>query len=159
MHPNYPIPNFYELLYEMSIYYNKLKEINRNEISEKLKNKKGVYVFYDDDKVKYVGKTDNLERRLKEHASENAKNNNAGFAFKLARLEWDENKNNKSNRKFTRRELEEMELFKPHFDEAKKAVRKMQMKYVEIDNPYHQYLFEFWLAVKLKAEHNHFINT
>jgi predicted GIY-YIG superfamily endonuclease len=150
-------PNFDSILAEMSTYQKQLKTIERKEISKVLKKKKGVYVFLEKDIAVYIGKTDDLGRRLSEHVRAGSKNNDANFAYKLAKLEWKQN--NKTAQKITRKILEATESFKPHFDKAKKSVADMQMQFVVINDPYHQYLFEFWLAIKLKTKHNQFANT
>jgi len=155
MRANFSI--FESILVEMPNYEKQLEEIQRSEITKKLQNKKGVYVFYENNIAVYVGKTDNLGRRLKEHARNSSKNNDANFAFKIAKLEW--KLNNKTAIKITRKILDETETFLPHFDKAKKTVGNMKMKFVEIDDPNHQYLFEFWLAIKLSTKYNQFVNT
>ena len=147
--------NFETILSQMAEYEKRLNEIELNNIST-LKKKAGVYVFYDGNEAKYVGKTDNLGNRLKQHSDIKSKNNQATFAFIMAKEKW--SKNNKTDLKFTRKALEAMESFNSHFKETKIAISKMQIKYVEITNPYHQYLFEYWLAIKLEAKHNQFNN-
>lgn len=150
-------PDFSVLLKEMPKYERRLEFIASTDISKLLKNKKGVYVFYKRNIAVYVGKTDNLGRRLKEHSRNGSKSNDANFAFKIARMEW--HQNNETSQKITRKVLEATDSFKPHFDSAKQMIKSMKMKFVEIEDPYCQYLFEFWLAIKLKTKYNQFINT
>jgi hypothetical protein len=59
----------------------------------------------------------------------------------------------------TRAFLNSQTSFQPHFATAKVRISKMTLKYVEIPEPEHQYLFEFWLALKLKTQYNQFMNT
>jgi predicted GIY-YIG superfamily endonuclease len=59
-----------------------------NVVATRLKGKKGVYVFIEGDKAVYVGKTDNLGSRLKQHTADNSTHYSANFAFKIARPEW-----------------------------------------------------------------------
>ncbi len=58
------IPEFKTLPPKMRGYLKKFKWIKRDEISIILKEVKGVYIFYHLNKPVYVGKTDNLKRRL-----------------------------------------------------------------------------------------------
>ena len=150
------IPNFTELVDKMEGYYNNLKDIEREHISKVLKGLKGVYIFYENEIPVYVGKTDNLARRLNQHISLSSKDNDANFAFKIARLEWLEK--NEIEKKITRKFLQNISEFGDIFKNAKSRVSSMKMKYVNIENPYEQYLFEFYAALKTQSIFNEFNN-
>ena len=146
---------FDSILKQMPNYKAGLTEITLNDATT-LSKKAGVYVFYKEAEAWYVGKTDNLGRRLKQHSDIGSKHNQATFAFKLAKDKWTEN--NKIDKKFTRQALEAMDSFMPHFKDAKGDVAQMKIKFVEIENAHHQYLFEYWLAIELEAKYNQFEN-
>lgn len=153
---NHTIPNFLDLTNKMDLYLDKLQTVERDKIKGTLQGLKGVYVFFEDDVPVYVGKTDNLVRRLSEHAREGSKNNDANFAFKIAKLEWFEQ--NKLEEKITRKFLDQLPEFSSTFKKAKSRVGNMTMKYVPIDDPYEQYLFEFFAALHFKTKYNEFKN-
>jgi excinuclease UvrABC nuclease subunit len=46
---------------------------------------KGVYVFYEDNKPIYVGRSNRMRKRIKEHFAISSTHHSATFAFKLAR--------------------------------------------------------------------------
>lgn len=150
------IPNFQDLASKMEIYLEQLVTVERDQIKKALKGLKGVYIFFENDVPVYVGKTDNLARRLSEHARTGSKNNDANFAFKIAKLEWLEQ--NKLEAKITRKFLEELPEFGDTFKKAKSRVYSMKMKYVHIDDPYEQYLFEFYASLFFKTKYNDFRN-
>ena len=149
-------PSFLDLVDKMDLYLAKLQTVERDKIKETLKGLKGVYIFFEDEAPVYVGKTDNLVRRLSEHAREGSKNNDANFAFKIAKLEWLEQNN--LEKKITRKFLEQLPDFGDTFKRAKSRVSNMTMKYVQIDDPYEQYLFEFFAALHFKSKYNDFKN-
>ncbi len=48
---------------------------------------KGIYVFYENDTPIYVGRTNRMRSRLKEHGSPSSGHNKAPFAFNMAKNE------------------------------------------------------------------------
>jgi len=112
----------------------------------------GIYVFYEKKKPIYVGRTDNLKRRIREHGQPGAHPNTASFAFRLAReIVKEDNKisaiefNNKYASIFTSQKL---------------RVAKMTIKYVEVKDCIVQSILEVYVHIHLKTkkEHNDFCN-
>src|SRR4051794_12844597 len=51
----------------------------------RLPEKAGVYVFYEKRKPLYVGRTGNLRKRMAQHRNKGSRNNDAPFAYHLAK--------------------------------------------------------------------------
>ena len=75
---------------------------------------RGVYVFYENGKPIYVGRANNIRKRIQWHTRESSGSESASFAFNLAKKEYA----NKNEIKETRKELmqieEFLEIFKSH---------------------------------------------
>lgn len=117
---------------------------------------RGVYVFFENEKPIYVGRTNRMKDRIKEHALPSSKNNKAPFAFNLAKKEAEE-KGIEVN--FKRAELESNEIFNDLFLHAKKRVSNMYLRVIEINDQILQTLFEVYASMELKTmEYNCFNN-
>jgi len=116
--------------------------------------KKGVYIFWEENKAIYVGRTDNMKRRLTEHGRKSSKHNDASFAFKIAKTKAALLGINTG----TRKELEKNPQFSILFSEAKRQVSEMEIKFIEIEEPLDQALFEIYAATVLKTRYNDFKN-
>ncbi len=150
------VPNFIDVYNKMETLILRFQNIKREEINTVLNGKRGVYMFYENNEPVYVGKTDNLKRRLTEHGRAASKHNDANFAFKIAKLEW--KIANANEKKITRNLLQEHPEFIKIFIIAKSRVSNMEIKFVEIQDPYEQYLFEFYAALHFKTKYNDFRN-
>ena len=102
---------------------------------------KGVYVFYENNKALYVGRSNRLKERIQEHSRPSSKKNSATFAFKIAGK---------------RKELEQISGFNRGFVKAKKRVSKMNIRFVQIDDQNKQALFEIYAALALETSYNDF---
>ena len=92
--------------------------------------KRGVYLFSEAEKHLYVGRTDNLRRRIQDHCREGSNHNKATFAFRIARRET--NRTQASYRTSgSRGELETDPVFGPAFGRAKARIRSMDLRFVE----------------------------
>jgi predicted GIY-YIG superfamily endonuclease len=112
----------------------------------------GVYLFSEGDDHLYVGRTDRLRDRHKEHWS--GKANDAPFAFKLARHAT----HNLVKGGPTRKALEADTAFAAAFGVARERVANMQFRWVEEVDPNRQCLLEIYATVVLEARYNDFIN-
>lgn len=112
-----------------------------------------VYLFSEGDKHLYVGRTDRLRARHKEHWSGRA--NDAPFAFKLARHSTGLLKVRGGP---TRKELEQDPVFQVEFMAAKARVAAMDFRWVEETDPNRQCLLEIYATVALDAAYNDFMN-
>lgn len=117
---------------------------------------RGIYVFFENEKPIYVGRTNRMKARIKEHGLSSSKNNKAPFAFNLAKKEAVE-KGIDIN--FSRVELEDNELFNNLFQQAKKRVSNMCIRVIEVNDEIKQTLFEVYASMELKTmDYNSFDN-
>jgi len=115
--------------------------------------KSGVYVFYENDKALYVGRSNRLRTRLQEHGRLSSTHNSASFAFNLAK----EKMRAKGIPGYvTRKELEQAPGFDKAFFEAKNRVVQMKIRVIQVDNQVTQALFEIYAALALNAPYNDF---
>lgn len=116
--------------------------------------KRGVYAFRDGAVTWYVGRTDKMGRRWTQHVGAGCNENQASFAFLLAR---DEARKARIWAR-TRKALARDGRFKPFFGSAKARIREMSRHAVEIVDPQKQALFEIYAAVALRAKYCDFRN-
>lgn len=117
---------------------------------------KGIYVFYEDNVPIYVGRTNRIKKRIKEHGQMSSGHNSAPFAFNLAKKEA---KALGIELSVTRDMLNLNFDFVELFLNAKKRVSNMSVRVVEINNPIVQTLFEVYASMDLKTdEYNSFEN-
>ncbi len=111
---------------------------------------RGVYVFYQNSEALYAGRSNRLPRRLRQHCLESSGYNIAPFAVRLAKdaigLPQDTKLAEFKKHSRSRRE----------FHKAKKRIREMEVRAVEIDDQAKQALFEIYVALELKCKYNDF---
>lgn len=116
---------------------------------------KGIYLFSDGARPMYVGRTKNLKRRIVNHCGNGSRENQAVFAFKLAR-----ETTGKPKAAYTtdgsRAALMKDPAFAASFTEAKKRVRRMDLRFVEEPDSLRQALLEMYVAVVLRTPYNDF---
>lgn len=116
---------------------------------------KAVYLFSEDGQPLYVGRTNHLRNRMRQHSIPGAQHNQAGFAFRLARQQ--------TGHMFAtyspeggRVALSKDRAFAAAFLAAKARIRQMDLRFVEETDPFRQALLEIYAAVALKTPHNDF---
>ena len=119
----------------------------------------GIYLFSENGKPVYVGRSRNIRNRYNGHI--NSSPYSASFAFLLAREKTGMNEASyisgpKTSGPKTRNELMEDCKFKKAFDEARQQIREMDFRYVEESDSIRQTLLEIYCAVKLDTEYNKF---
>jgi len=112
----------------------------------------GVYLFSEHGIPLYAGRTKRKIRdRLKNHV---CTSDDCPFAWRLAR---EATGMMPSYRKEgSRSQLLKNPVFKKQYENAKKRIRKMEVRYVGEDNPLKQALLEIYVAVVSMAKHNDF---
>ena len=115
--------------------------------------KRGIYVFYENGQAIYVGRTNRMRERIKEHGRPRSSHNSAPFAFNLAKKPADNKGVDLSQQ---RSSLEKDPVFADLFTQAKKRVSRMSVRVIEIDNPIVQTIFEVYAAMELKTPYNDF---
>ena len=120
--------------------------------------RQGIYVLYEEGKPIYVGRSNNLKQRLRDHSNQGNDRFSATFAFRLAIKKY-ENKFQKNTKVIRRQDLENEPDFAIMFKEAKARVKEMGIKVVAIDDQITQTLFEVYAAMTLGTlEFNSFAN-
>jgi len=116
---------------------------------------RGVYLFTEDSRHLYVGRSNRVRRRLQGHASNS--HYTATLAFLMARVET--GRIDASYRpRGSRSDLLRDAAFRKAFDAARQRIREMDIRYVEETEPVRQALLEIYVAVATKARHNSFEN-
>lgn len=105
-----------------------------------------VYVFYDNDgQPCHTGRTRNLQARVRAHMANS--HNSASFAFKRAREAL--NRVATYRPEGSRASLMNDPVFKAEFDRQRQIVGQMKLRFVAIECPIEQYLFELYAALRL----------
>ncbi len=105
-----------------------------------------VYVFYDSNKTPcHTGRTRNLQGRVRAHTANS--HNSASFAFKCARQAL--NLKATYRPEGSRAELMKDPTFKAEFDRQRKEIEKMRLRFVRVECPIEQHLFEVYAALRL----------
>ena len=117
----------------------------------------GIYLFSEHGRHLYVGRTQrqSIRARMRQHCTPSARQNEAVFAFKLAR-ELTGNLRASYKTKGSRTSLVKDSEFIRAFLTAKERVRQMELRYVEEADPLRQTLLEIYVGVVLKTPYNDF---
>ena len=117
---------------------------------------KAVYLFSDGDYPFYVGRTQNLGRRLSQHCNEGSAHNQSSVAFKLAcrdlKIKRQKYKKGSTPAALLRDHVD----LKPAFQAWKDCMKKMSIRWVEEGDPVTQTLLEIYCSVALNTPHNDF---
>lgn len=117
--------------------------------------KKGVYLFSENNRVLYVGRSNNIKQRLRNHIADS--HFKATFAFLLAREESNflrpsyKQKNSREN-------LLQNRVFRRCFDKARTSIREMKVRVVEETDATKQALLEIYATVATSAKYSTFDN-
>jgi predicted GIY-YIG superfamily endonuclease len=115
----------------------------------------GVYLFSERGRAMYVGRTNNLRKRLQYHMRNS--HNQATFAFLLAREETGKTKAT-YQKDGSREDLLTQPEFRSAFDAARERVREMDVQFVDEPDPIRQALLEICTALQAGARYNDFDN-
>ncbi len=116
----------------------------------------GIYVFIEKDIPIYVGRTNRMKKRLKEHGGQTSGHNKASFAFRLAKEKAKNKGIDIQNCK--RKDLQANPEFATIFKNERQRVASMNIKYVEIIDPIEQCLFEVYASMVFGTPYNDFNN-
>ena len=109
----------------------------------------GVYVFYENDKPIYTGRSRRMPQRIREHGGASSRHESATFAFKLFREAIGEPEGHSS--KYTRKELQDQHP--EEYANQRQRVRSMRIRAVEITDPLVQTVFEIYAVIELGTTH------
>ena len=118
--------------------------------------KECVYLFSENGRNLYVGRTRHMRQRMRQHSIPSARHNQAVFAFRLAR--------EATGRLIamytgdgTRALLAASDpAFVAAFTDSKRRIRAMQVRYVEETDPLRQALLEIYASIVLATPYNDF---
>lgn len=119
---------------------------------------KGVYLFSEGNKHLYVGRSNNIKKRIKDHSIQSATANKAAFAFLLARKETGNLNATYKKGAGSRKALMEDGSFVKDFETSKARIQKMDVRFIEENNPVRQALLEIYVAVEHSTPYNDFEN-
>jgi hypothetical protein len=118
---------------------------------------RGIYLFSERGRHLYVGRTNNLRRRLAGHCRPSSNHFSATFAFRIARKKTGLLKAAYSPMG-SRGELVKDLIFGPAFVRAKARIAGMDLRFIEETDPIRQALLEIYVAIALKTPYNDFDN-
>ena len=118
---------------------------------------RGIYLFSDDAKHLYVGRSNNIRRRIGLHCRPGSQHNQATFAFRMTRLQtgWTEAAYTTIG---SRSELVKDPNFGLVFSECKASIRQFDLRFVEELDATRQALLEIYVATVLDKPFNYFEN-
>ena len=117
----------------------------------------GIYLFSENGKHLYVGRTNTIRKRLQNHCRPSSGHNSATFAFRLTR-EITGITQATYVTDGSRANLELDATFGSEFIKQKNRVREMHVRYVYEPDPMRQALLEMYVSVSLGTPHNDFDN-
>jgi len=115
---------------------------------------KGVYIFFEGKKAIYVGRSNRLKNRLKEHSQKSSDHYSATLAFRIAKHETTDIQ--KKGRKQTNEQLMSNRNFLKEFNDAKERISKTKIRFIEVEDPIEQTLFEVYAYLELNTKYNDF---
>jgi hypothetical protein len=120
--------------------------------------KKGVYLLSEREKYLYVGRSNEIKKRIGRHCRPSATHRMAAFAFRLAREATGNLKATYKKGPGSRAALVADATFLQAFIGAKARIRDMNVQFVEETDPIKQALLEIYVSVVLKTPYNEFDN-
>ena|SRR5438094_193137 len=117
--------------------------------------KSGVYLFTEEARHLYVGRSNKLRGRYGRHCLPGATYKQAAFAFRLARESTGKVQATYKT-KGSRRDLMEDPVFIEAFRAAKERIRNMEYRFVEEQDQNRQALLEIYCAIVLGTPYNDF---
>ena len=107
----------------------------------------GVYAFYENGEAIYVGRSNRMRQRIREHGADGSRHESATFAFKLLREAVRNPESHQSGKSKTRKELQE--LYPREYKEQRLRIRNMTVRVVEIECQRVQAVFETYAILAL----------
>lgn len=119
--------------------------------------KQGIYLFSDGTTHLYVGRSDNIRRRIGLHCRPGSQHNQATFAFRMARKETGRHEA-AYTKSGSRLQMLKDDVFGPAFIASKARIRSLDLRFVEECDPTRQALLEIYAATVLETPFNDFAN-
>lgn len=115
----------------------------------------GIYLFSERRKHLYVGRSNRLSDRVRNHGKDASRQNVASFAFLIARRDTG-NHQATYTAAGSREALVAEPMFAAAFLEAKRRISRMSVRYVEETDQLRQALLEMYVHVALQTPFNDF---
>ena len=115
---------------------------------------KGVYVLFEDNEPVYVGRSNRLKKRLKEHSSSGSAQYSATLAFRSAKQDYSDFQN--IEMKQTSKQLMMNVDFVKEFEKAKDRIAKMKIRFIRVEDQIEQAMFEIYAHMTLGTKFNDF---
>ena len=115
--------------------------------------KQGVYLFSENRAPFYIGRSNNIPQRRRQHTLRSSRTNQAALAMLIAR---EETKCAVDYLKGARVRLLADRMFMDVFEKAKERVQKMEFRAVAESDQTKQALLEIYCAITLRTPHNDF---
>jgi hypothetical protein len=118
---------------------------------------RAIYLFSEAGTHLYVGRTNRLRQRLRNHCVPDGTHYTATFAFRIARRDTGRLEATYS-KVGSRAALTDDPDFARAFEAAKQRVARMDIRYIEVPDPTLQALLEIYAATVLRTPYNDFDN-
>ena len=119
---------------------------------------KGIYLFSQGGKHLYIGRSDNIRRRMGLHTRPSSTHNQATFAFRMARKELGIPLPTYKP-EGSRSDLASNPRFLSAFQAAKSEIREMEVHFLAEEDPIMQVLLEIYISLTLDTPYNEFKTT
>lgn len=119
--------------------------------------KQGIYLFSEGTTHLYVGRSDNIRRRIGLHCRASSQHNQATFAFRMARKETGQTEAAYTT-SGSRLQMAKDGAFGPAFVACKARIRSMELRFVEERDATRQALLGIYAATVLETPFNDFAN-
>ena len=119
--------------------------------------KRGIYLFSEKGEHLYVGRSNNIRRRIRLHCRPSATHLSAAFAFLITRKDTGKLKPS-YKKEGSRKELMSNPEFNTAFTTELKRINKMDLRFIEVNDPIQQALFEIYVHIALQTPFNNFDN-
>ncbi len=119
---------------------------------------RGVYLFSEHGKHLYVGRSNRIPARYRDHWKTSASVRQAAFAVRLAREASGALKATYRKGEGSLSALARDEAFDGHFQNAKRRISQMEFRWVQQDDPILQCLLEIYVHLTLQTQYNDFDN-
>lgn len=112
----------------------------------------GIYVFIENGKPVHVGRTRNIQGRLRGHTTKN--HSSASFAFKRTRKKLEKKATYKQ--KGSRADLMNNSKFYKEFEKQIELIKRMKIKFLCVESHIDQYLLELYAHLEWSLDTNEF---
>ena len=151
-------PDFHSIIDQMEPLLRKLRNSSPHTVQGGLKGlpQRGVYAFYENGLAIYVGRSNRMRERVREHGAESSRHESATFAYKLMLEDVGEQGGHSS--KFSRKELQDKH--REVYTRQRERIRGMEIRAVGIEDQRLQAVFEIYAVLALgTTNYNSFQTT